>query len=347
MKWWPWRGPEVRSSSYTEQVVSRLLASASGAVDGSSLAALETASRIWGAGLSSATVKPENNLALRSVSPVVLDAVGRGLCRSGESLHVIAVRNGQVSLTPCGSWSVHGGDDPTSWRYSCSMSGPSTTRTITVEAASVLHIRYAPSPASPWRGRSPVQLALDTFKAASLLEGAAKEEFSFTQKQLIAPRRGSGDFAPIDSLSPDVITKIVESFAQHVGAPTIVLPADVVPSRLGPSPPDSFAALRDRFEQSILAACGIAPSLIAAQANGTALREGFRQILHSLLKPLGALVAAELREKLDPAAALDFSELRAGDIVGTSRALGSLVKAGLSPAAAAAIVGISDVEVTA
>ena len=81
---------------------------------------------------------------------------------------------------------------------------------------------------------------------------------------------------------------------------------------------------------------------------GTAAREAFRQVLHSLLKPLGAIIAEELREKLDPAAVLDFSELRAGDIVGTSRALWeSLVKAGLSPAAAAAIVGLDDVEVSA
>ena len=38
---------------------------------------------------------------------------------------------------------------------------------------------------------------------------------------------------------------------------------------------------------------------------------------------------------------MSFSDLRAGDIVGTSRALGSLVKAGISPEAAAAIVGRS------
>ena len=30
------------------------------------------------------------------------------------------------------------------------------------------------------------------------------------------------------------------------------------------------------------------------------MREGFRQVLHSLLKPLGALVVEELQAKLDP-----------------------------------------------
>ena len=77
------------------------------------------------------------------------------------------------------------------------------------------------------------------------------------------------------------------------------------------------------------------------------MRESFRQVLHSLLKPLGAILAEELREKLHPDAALDFSALRAGDITGSARAFGSLVTAGLTPRSAAAIVGLDDVEVSA
>jgi hypothetical protein len=81
--------PEVRESSYTEQVFSRLFAAASGATgDGGALAAVETAARWWGSGLASATVTPANS-ALASISPAVLDAVGRSLCRFGESLYVI------------------------------------------------------------------------------------------------------------------------------------------------------------------------------------------------------------------------------------------------------------------
>ena len=238
---WPRRRPEVRSSSYSDLIVSRLVAAASGAGDGGALAAIEVAARWWGLGLASATVKPSGG-ALAAITPTVLDGIGRALCRSGESLFVIAIRNGRASLTPCGAWTVHGSDDPSTWIYRATLNGPDQTRAVTREAASVLHFRYAPDPCRPWAGRSPVELASDTARAASLLEGAAKEEFSFTQKQLIAPRRGAGDFAPIDSLTPDTIQKIVDSFAQHVGAPTIVLPADVVPSRLGPEPPDSFAA---------------------------------------------------------------------------------------------------------
>ena len=342
---WPWRRAEVRSANYTDQVVARLISAASGVGDSSALASLETAARWWGHGLSSATVSPETS-ALSAVSASVLDSIGRNLCRTGDSLHVIDIRNGRMTLTPTSSFDVRGSDDPETWRYHVTLTGPTATRTLTVDAESVLHIRYAPSPDRPWAGRSPVQLALDTFKAASLLEGAAQEEFSFTQKQLIAPRRGSGDFAPIDSLSPDIIQKIVESFAQHVGArPSCSPPMSCHPDS-GPEPPDSYALLRDRFENSILSACGIPPSLIAPRAPGTAMREGYRQILHALIKPLGLLVAEELQAKIDPSAALSFDALRAADIAGSARALGSLVKSGgLTPQSAAAIVGFDDVEV--
>ena len=111
-------------------------------------------------------------------------------------------------------------------------------------------------------------------------------------------------------------------------------------ARLGPSPPESFAYLRDRFQDSILAACGIPPSLIAPRATGTGQREGFRQILHGLLRPLGALVLGELKAKLHPDAELDFTVLRAGDLSGSARAVGSLTKAGMTLEAAREVAGV-------
>ena len=341
----PWNRPEVRSSSYADKIVSQIMASASGANDGRALAALEVGARWWGAGLASATVKPEKSLALRSVTPAVLDSIGRSLCRSGESLFVISVSGGRVRLIACGSWDVSGNDDPESWTYRCQMSGPSSTRTLTLDSHSVVHIKYSVDPARPWKGRSPMQLAASTAKVAGLLETATASELEFTQTQMLTPRRSVGDFGVADSLTPETISKIVTAFSEHVNTGAFVLPADVTPQRLGPEPPDSFAELRDRFENSILAMCGIPPALVASQANGGAMRESFRQILHSLLKPLGALVVEELQAKLDPDAALSFDSLRAGDIAGSARAFGSLVTGGLTPQSAAEVVGLEGVDV--
>ena len=342
---WPWSRPEVRSSSYTDTVIARIMASAGASSEGSSLAAVETAARLWGSGLASASVTPDT-LPLRAVTPSLLDTVGRALCRSGESLHVISVSNGRVTLTPAASWTVHGTDEKASWSYRCTVNGPDSTRTITLPGESVLHFRYASHPSTPWAGRSPVSLAIDTARVAGLLETATAGELGFTQTQMLTPRRGAGEYSVAESLTPETIEKIVAAFSDHVNTGAFVLPADVTPQRLGPEPPDSFALLRDRFEQSILASCGVPPALVSAKGTGTAMREAFRQVLHALLKPMGALLAEELQAKLDPAAQLSFDSLRAGDITGSARAFGSLVTGGLTPKSAAGIVGLGEVEVS-
>ena len=342
---WPWSRPEVRSSSYTDQVVAAIMASASGASDGSALAAIETAARWWGLGLASASVEPANS-ALSGITPSVLDSIGRYLCRSGESLHVISVRGGAVVLTPASAWEVRGSDDATSWRYTVTLTGPDTTRMISLPADSVVHVRYAAPASRPWAGRSPMAMADATARAAGLLEHATSEEMTFTQKQLLSPRRNQGDYGLADTMSPDQITKIVEAFAAHTGSGAFVVPGDLEPRRLGPDPPASFPELRSRLERSILSLHGIPPSLVAEQGTGTAMREAFRQLLHGLIKPIGALVVEELRSKLDPEADLGFDSLRAGDIQGSARAFGSLVKGGLTPQSAATVVGLDAVEVT-
>ena len=273
MNFWPWSRPEVRHS-YTDQIIAQLLASASGAGGGGALAALEAAARIWGSGLASASVKPDD-LSLRAITPTILDSIGRNLCRVGESLFMIDVRQGKVSLTPCAQWTVHGNDDPASWIYRLTLSGPDSTRMITLPGNSVLHLRYSPHPSRPWAGRSPLNLALDTFRVAGLLENATAGELSFSQKQVLSPRRNPGDYAPVDTLGPETIQKIVDAFSKHVSSDAFVIPADVQATRLGPEPPDSFALLRDRFEQSIYSSCGIPPALLAPQGTGTAMRESF------------------------------------------------------------------------
>ena len=79
--------PEIRES-FTDAVVARLVATSAGVGDGGALGAIEVASRLWGSGLSSATVSPSGG-ALAAVTPSVLDTIGRSLCRAGESLYAI------------------------------------------------------------------------------------------------------------------------------------------------------------------------------------------------------------------------------------------------------------------
>ena len=98
----------------------------------------------------------------------------------------------------------HGTDDTSDWQYRVHHErSQDSTRTITLSGESVLHFRYASHPATPWAGRSPVALAIDTAKAASLLEHATAGELNFTQQQLLTPRRGAGEYSVADSLNPE------------------------------------------------------------------------------------------------------------------------------------------------
>ena len=325
---WFRRRPEIRQG-YTDQMVTAIWASASTASSsGRTLAAVEIAARLWGSALASATVSPAE-IELAAISPSVLDTIGRALCRYGESLHVIDVRNGQVVLTPCGQFTVQGSDDPASWRYLCTLNGPSTARTVTLPASSCLHVKYSPNPSRPWTGRSPLSLASETAEAGGLMEQTIRQELAMTVQQMLAPKRNPNDFG--NDLSPESLDKIVSAVAKSVNQATFALPVDAAVQRLGPSPPPVLPELRAVIERSILAAFGISPLLVAENPTGTGLRESFRQFLHSTIKPLGSIICDELRVKLHPDCELTFGELKAGDVQAAARAFGSLVTSGVTP----------------
>ena len=55
-------------------------------------------------------------------------------------------------------------------------------------------------------------------ESPGLLETATAGELNFTQQQVLTPRRNQGDYAPVDTLTPDTIQKIVSAFAEHVSS---------------------------------------------------------------------------------------------------------------------------------
>ena len=82
-----------------------------------------------------------------------------GLVRRGEALFVIDVRDGGLRMLEASSWDVSGGHDPSSWVYRVDLPGPSVTASRRYPAASVIHVRFAVHPSSPWRGVSPLEWA--------------------------------------------------------------------------------------------------------------------------------------------------------------------------------------------
>ena len=111
------------------------------------------------------------------------------------------------------------------------------------------------------------------------------------------------------------------------------------PERVGAEPPAALVELFKITREDVLSACGINPALLT-DAQGTAMREAYRQFLFGTVSPLGRMVAAELSEKLNTTIRLDWEELRASDIAGRARAFGIMVGIGMETDRAAALSGL-------
>ena len=103
--------------------------------------------------------------------------------------------------------------------------------------------------------------------------------------------------------------------------------------------PDSTVTARSSVELTVCAACGVPAPLVQGLSDGTAMRESWRRMLHGTIAPVMALVAQEVRLKLGDFSAT-FEGLAAADVSAKSRALGVLVKSGISLAEARGIAGL-------
>ncbi len=360
---WPWSKPapvEHRSASgsYSDAVVSALLAAASGSVsaDPSTLGALEVCAGQWARAFAGARVEPVTPVTA-AVTPAVLATIARALIRRGESMHVIDVDpEGAVELVDVGSWDVSGGVSRSTWHVRATLHGPDSTVTRTAPYAGCLHCTYATDQARPWRGVSPLSWATQTGRLASALERALADEAGAPVGSLVAVPEGqreptdddTADDDPFAALKADIAklrgsVALVETMAggygDHGGRPD----SDWKPRRIGADPPASLGELRTAAALTVFGACGVPPSLVTLPADGTGQREAWRRFLHGSVSPVARLVEGELRDKLDtPDLRLDFGALYAADVMGRARAWRSMVGSGASmdPDIAARLAGL-------
>ncbi len=333
--------------SYADAVVTALLTQASGNSTFSALAlgAAEICAGQWGRGFASALVDG-GGLAGSAVTPAVLELIGRSLIRRGEQVFEIRVRGGRVQLEAAAWWEVHGDNDPDTWTYRLTFNGPDRQADRIVPGDAVVHVRYAVDAAEPWRGLSPLAVQPETAGLAAMLEKRLRQEVTGQVGNLIA-------------LPSTANTESFKRNLGQLGGRVLLVPTttsgweagpdnrpryDWRPERLGASPPDSLVQLRDRTAHHVLAACGV-PTELIERADGTGLREAWRQFLFGTLAPVGRLVQAELVDKLDAAGLhLDWQELRASDLTGRARAFQSMVGGGMKPAKAASLAGLMEPE---
>ena len=340
-------GPPRETRSYTSTILQALTQAAAGSQTVSALAtgAVTACALTWGRALASAAVEGPPS-AQQALTPSVLFNIGFDVARDGEACFRIGVGGRLESLA---SWSVEGGPDPETWRYKASRAGPTLTESRVIPAEGVVHVRHAPDPAMPWRGRSPIGVASATGALAAGLESALSDEANNAPRAvLVALPEG-----PKDQDGQELTNTVQGSrgklcmpettaggYGDRAGAPL----RDWRPERFGPDPPAPLVALREQVEASVCACYGIHPSLLSGGSDGTAMRESWRRFGLATAAPLGRLVADEVSAKWGADVALTFDALKASDRSGNARAFRSLVEGGVSVADALRLSGLLEDE---
>ena len=329
----------VERRNYTELRINAAVADAAGAaVRGAAFGAVEIAAGMFARAFAAAEVEPAG-ARTAALTPALLASMVRSLVTGGESLHAIEVDpGGAVALREAVTWDVRGGPEPSGWRYTVTLGGPSSSTTEVMPAAGVVHVRYATRPGEPWRGRSPLSFAEDSRVLGAALERRLGEEVAGPVGQVIAlpqdvggggGEEGEGEGGEVDphaALKREISglagrLALVETTASGWGEGRAAAPSsDWQPRRLGANPPATLGALRSAVEATVLGLLGIPPGLADASADGTAQRESYRRWLHASVQPLARLVEHELSSKLDTEARLSFRRLEAGDVAGRARA---------------------------
>ena len=249
---WPWQSNmETRAdSSYTDALIAAITANAKGQTTAfpAAIGALESAAGLVGRAFASAVVETDSSAVLRALTPACLLLVGRSLIRRGELVLYIDTTTGMLNLLPCQSHDVDGGPIPSTWEYRCTVSGPERTFTFDhTPATGVVHLTYATSPETPWRGIGPLQAAQLTGRLAAETIAALADESSGPRGRLLG--------IPVDGQDPTV-TQLRQDLKNMAGKIGLIETKDwggspgggevvLKPERLGPEP---TAALVELFK---------------------------------------------------------------------------------------------------
>ena len=115
-------------------------------------------------------------------------------------------------------------------RYRCTLSGPTSTRTVTLDHAQrgPHPLRAGPVPSLARSEPRYSSLWIPPGRPRLASKQATSEELSFTQSQILSPRQRASDYGIAETLNPEVIQQIVDAFAKHTNTAALVIPADVV-----------------------------------------------------------------------------------------------------------------------
>ena len=348
------RGPDpTERRSYSSLILGAVEAAARGGgspgVAWVRSAACELASLYWSRGLATATVEPQNRRTA-ALTPHTLATIARRLARSGEYLAVLDVRDGRLALDEVWQWFVTGRPRRDTWRYRATQSGPSFTETRQLSIDEVVHVRYAWFPEQPWRGASPAAFAVNGAGLVGGIDTTLAGEANSPSGYVIAGSDLGGD---ADDDAADPFAEMRSDLASLRGGLTVAptqrdalgrgkdgAPAsDYESKRFGFSPPETIEPIRRQALVDMAGCFGIPAPLVDERSSAAAYREAARVFRESTLPMLGAIIAEQAGEAIgEPDLALAFP--KTPDIGILSRAVGSLVTAGMTIDDSRALVGL-------
>lgn len=348
---WPWSRPEIRSSSYTDQVLLAAVSAAEGAShvgDSRHTAALETVCRIYESVFSVAVVSSSSSAVSGAISSTWLSSVVRAMIRNGEYLCEVTSDSGHLAFLPSSQIDVQGGPRPSSWFYNMTMDGPTATTTITLPASDVLHLRWSVDPWRPWAGVGPLQAARMTGRLVGALETRQAEEAAAPVGAILPMARG-----PVDPDDEDDPLSMLRDDLRNIGGRTILTESqmsggdratapqsDFGLRRLGGNVPVGMTALRTEAGLDLARAAGVPLALIEKLATGTGAREAWRRFTTTSAMAVAHILSDEIEHKLNVKVEFDLSPAYGSDLVGRSSAVAKLVAAGVPVDTARAIAGL-------
>ena len=329
---------ETRSAQgggYTALRLTEQLAAASTGNAGiaGGLGAVEHCAGAWSRSLSLCTVRPDGARELAGCDAAWLALCGRDLATSGNHYSLIVFDRGKLRLVPCFHGQAYG--SATEWRYSLSLSGPSSDTTRMYPAREVVHVRYAATGFQPWRGRSPLAAASATGRLAYGATRSGADEFAIANVRILQDRKES---EPPDEMTNETVADASARLRTVMDGGGVFYAKPLEVQTVHAEPGDGTSDLLECAERSIYGAYGLPAVLADYRAPGNSLREGWR-VYRQTIAGLAKLVEGELREKLTPEATIDTSGTKISDISAETRSYKQLKESGMPDAEIREILG--------
>lgn len=290
--------------------------------------ATQLVANLVGRSFASATITNARLSVQEALTPSMLFRLGRQLILDGESLWYTKFSRKGLQLFNVSEHDVEGNYDPETHHYRITLEGPTTSTEIRTTRSRILHFTYVSA-----TGQASVFSQL----ASRLIEHYRDE--SRSPRGTIAVVPDSGDD------KTQMVTDLGESRGHVNVFKSARLPHPQGGSsswqlhRLGMTPSESMVELSDQVHKHMLSLHGVSSSLYGGGAGGS--RESYRQFVSSLVIPVSLLVAEELRSILDqPELKMEFTSLKAADIISRTRAYGSLTDEKLSKDEALTLSGL-------